>query len=83
MEYCSVAFTIVWGDAELLELNAEDFFWLKNMKYIHSLVKKHEVHPFDKMFHPWKNFDDMFWENKQVFDKDFGVPDVELPPEDS
>lgn len=37
---------------ETLELNAEDFFWLKNMKYIHFLVKKHEVHPFDKMFHP-------------------------------
>ena len=52
MEYFSVAFAIVWGDAESLELNAEDFFWLKNMKYIHSLVKKHEVHPFDEMFHP-------------------------------
>ncbi|ERK42692.1 hypothetical protein HMPREF0373_02720 [Eubacterium ramulus ATCC 29099] len=25
---------------------------VKNMKYIHSLVKKHEVHPFDEMFHP-------------------------------
>lgn len=37
---------------ETLELNEGDFFWLKNMKYIHSLVKKHEVHPFDEMFYP-------------------------------
>ena len=37
---------------EMLELNAGGLFWLKNMKYIHSLVKKHEVHPFDEMFHP-------------------------------
>ena len=89
MEYCSVAFAVVWGDAEknkwneALELNAGGFFWLKNMKYIHSLVKKHEVHPFDEMFHPWKNFDEMFRKNEQVFDKDFTVPDVELLPEDS
>lgn len=53
------------------------------MKYIHSLVKKHEVHPFDEMFHPCKNFDEMFRKNEQVFDKDFTVPDVELLPEDS
>ena len=56
MEYCSVAFTMCGVTLkrinETLELNEGDFFWLKNMKYIHSLVKKHEVHPFDEMFHP-------------------------------
>ena len=47
------------------------------------MVKKHEVHPFDEMFNPRKNFDEMFRKNEQVFDKDFTVPDVELLPEDS